>query len=236
ATGAFRDPSVVAVFAPTLYAPSSLSARLAGLVTCGDTLTRARSDERARHLQHMERGLVILRRAAVDRLGALRTVLAGAVDEGERLAHALSAAGGTIRTSSPLVRPEPSAATGGWARLWSRRLSAVRAERPLQFIAGLLVDPIVLPLLLACVHPAVALPALALAFLSAAWRVALAAATDRVVLRRYGLRVGWWALLRPVADLMRFGIGVRTLVADLAASVRGRAVRELAFARDRRAG
>lgn len=200
---AFAEPEVVAVFAPVIYRPATLPQRLAGLLTSGDKLAIVRTLDRWRRLDLMEGGLMMVRRSAVEALGPIEELLANTVADDLRLATALARAGGVIRATDPIVHPQRASSLRGWAHQYHRWMVCQRVENPQILAIQLLLHPIVLPIVALALSGGSPFAAGLLA-LSVGWRVALTAATDRLLLRPYGLRFGWWALARPLADLAHF--------------------------------
>src|SRR5258706_7354724 len=91
-----------------------------------------------------------------------------------------------------------------------------RAESSADFYAAMLLNPTAIPAIVMLLGPhdcrALALCVLSM---SAASRLLIALAMDLLLLRRHDVRLGWWVVGKPVADLLHFMFCVSVLVAPL---------------------
>jgi ceramide glucosyltransferase len=193
----FDADDVGGVFSPALHAPATGLQRLASMVTSGDKLVTVRALDRLGLLTFMEGGLMVVRRAAVGPIDVLRETVADDL----RLASVLRAAGYRLRAGPANWHAQPPGDAASFARQYHRWMACQRVESPGLLVIQLLFHALLLPLLAWAVEPASAFgPALLGA--SVAWRIGVTLAIEHHVLRAGGLRLGWWVLARPAADLV----------------------------------
>jgi len=191
----FDAPEVGGVFAPVLHEGQHLAGRLSMQLSAGDKLAITRAYDRFGALNFMEGGWMILRREAVDRAGGIE-VVAGALADDLRLAKVLREHGFSLRAGPPIRHPMQASGLAAWARQYHRWMVCQRAENPGLIWPQILFHPLLLPLIACWTAPWTLLLG------SAAWRVGLSMAADHLLMRPHGVRFGWWAAARPLADLL----------------------------------
>ena len=202
----FDTPEVGAVFAPVLHVGHDVPGRLTMQLSTGDKLAIARAYDRFGALNFLEGGLMVLRRTAVEQAGGIDAV-AGALADDLRLAGMLRRQGFSLRAGPVITHDIPAAGLAAWARQYHRWMVCQRAENPGLLWPQILLHPLGLPFAACVAAPSMVLP-WALLLASVAWRVALTTAMDHALTRPEGVRFGWWAAARPLADLLHLSVCV----------------------------
>jgi len=196
----FDADDVAGVFAPALHMPATGLQRLVATINSGDKVVTVRALDRMGHLRLMEGGLMVVRRSALDAVGSI-DVLRETIADDLRLASVLTAAGYRLRAGPVIRHAQDAGNLVSLARQYHRWMLCQRVESPLA--AGCAVEssrdrPAPLRMGASSVNR---LPLIVLGT-SVLWRVALTAVIERIHLRPHGLRLGWWVLARPLADLV----------------------------------
>jgi hypothetical protein len=157
---------------------------------------------------------MVLRRSAVESSGGI-AIVANAIGDDTRLGRALRKAGFTLGLADfVLLHRTTHASPSCWAAQYRRWMMCHRAEASAGFYAALLLNPTAIPAIVMLLGPhdcrALALCVLSM---SAASRLLIALAMDLLLLRRHEVRLGWWVVGKPVADLLHFMFCVSVLVA-----------------------
>ncbi len=196
----FDADDVAGVFAPVLHVPTTGLQRLLAMVASGDKIVTVRALERMGRLGLMEGGLMVLRRAALEAAGSVE-VLRETVADDLRLAAVLTGAGFRLRAGPVIRHAQEACGAAGLARQYHRWMLCQRVESPRLLVVQLGLHAVVAPLAAWALNPTSVLAATLLA-VSLLWRIAVTAAIERTQLRPHGVRLGWWVLLRPLADLL----------------------------------
>jgi hypothetical protein len=196
----FDADDVAGVFAPVLHVPTTGLQRLLAMVASGDKIVTVRALEGMGHLRLMEGGLMVLRREALEAAGSIE-VLRETVADDLRLAAVLTAAGFRLRAGPVIRHAQESCGAAELARQYHRWMLCQRVESPRLLVVQLGLHAVVAPLAAWALHPT-SVPAATLLAFSLLWRIAVTAAIERTHLRPHGVRLGWWVLLRPLADLL----------------------------------
>jgi cellulose synthase/poly-beta-1,6-N-acetylglucosamine synthase-like glycosyltransferase len=210
----FDADDVGAVFAHCIVVADGFLGRLSTLTIAADGYAFLLGTARSDCALFLEGGLMVLRRSAVDSAGGIVQV-GNAIGDDTRLGRALRQAGFRLRLADfALVHRTGCEPPSAWAARYRRWLMCHRAEATAGFYAELFLNPTAIPVLLALVAPnACRGVMLDIVVVSAACRVAIAMCMDAWLLARHGVRLGWWVVLRPLADLFHFAFCVSVLVA-----------------------
>jgi len=202
----FDRDTVGATFAHCIIDSPGPLGRISMLTLAADAYAFLIGCARFGAVPFLEGGLMVLRRAAVEQAGGIE-MIAGAIGDDTRLGRQLRRAKFELRLAPfVIVHRSDHESVAEWISRYRRWLACHRTEVTAGFWSELLLNPTIAPLM-------------ALAFFApnVGWKIALAsmlirtattAFIDRVLLRRHGVRLGWWSLLRPLADIVHFGVCV----------------------------
>ncbi len=209
----FEDPRVGAVFMPCLFDAPGIAGRLVMFTATVDSSVLVQAAARIDRLPLLQGGLMVIRRSALEAAGGIE-VVADAIADDMRLGRVLRRAGFVLRaTEQPIVHRSGREGPLAWAARYHRWMMCQRSEAPGGFWLMLALHPLVAPLLAALAVPAPLRPiAWTLLGLGSLVELAYTAFVERRFLRPDGLRLGWWVLARPVADLAHFALCLAALV------------------------
>jgi len=206
----FDRDTVGAVFAHCVVDSPGPLGRISMLTLTADAYAFLIGAARLGSVPFLEGGLMVLRRAAVEQAGGIE-MIAGAIGDDTRLGRRLRRAKFELRLAPfILVHRSERESPAEWIARYRRWLACHRTEVTAGFWSELLLNPTIAPL--------VALPFFApglgwaVVLLSMLVRTATTVFIDRALLRRHGIHLGWWSLLRPVADVIHFLICVSVVV------------------------
>jgi ceramide glucosyltransferase len=210
----FDTDDVGAVFAHCIVVADGILGRLSTLTIAADGYAFLLGTARSNCALFLEGGFMVLRRGAVDAAGGIAQV-GNAIGDDTRLGRALRQAGFRLRLADfTLIHRTSRERPSAWAARYRRWLMCHRAEATSGFYAELFLNPTAVPMMLALVAPTAYRSAvLDVLVVGAACRVAIAACMDSLLLERHGIRLGWWVVLRPLADLVHFVFCLSVLVA-----------------------